>query len=657
MGLVRGSVRWLGWVALILNLTVYHGFAQTSRDNCERLEALGEECPTNVVPPEIPMLEDNFPRVGLDTPFIHTTFRSGNGIPEVAITPSKESGAISFNVSTPSGVFPILIQPVGPGISLTPAPPTEPRPFRPPSIFSAPLPVGSGARALGFAGAFTGIADDATAASWNPAGLIQLERPEISAVYRGTRVENKHTSNSDNFLVDEDDYDSYGLNYLAASIPFQLELFERNVVFSVNFQEAYDFESSFRARFRDRGQERITQSTDRVFAEQQIDQFVFAPDSALRTELEIVSEIETRSSSRLEQRIDTDVTADLRFKQEGIIDGFSVAAATELNTRFAVGVAINLYQDSTLDGGGIRSTTRSTFTATSKDNSQVTNRRATSGSFTAMATSIFGDQVLGVVQTEGDLDEVVDEQVSQSSDVRIVEGEFVEENEFDNVHGLNATLGARFVANKFLTLGISVDLPWSADSDQTRKVTTSSTTFNGSKTKVLGMSEETEIERNEVAFEFPFFATVGALMRWNWNFYTSLDVRFVDWSSFAYDVKGEGKINPLDGTPHGQNAIKDTWSARLGTEYLFQWDERKLEFPLRFGLVWEQRPALGDPDDYYGFSCGSGLAIGKDPGRFIFDIAYSYLRADDVQTVVPEQDSLSTDTVQHQLFVSVIKHF
>ena len=48
--------------------------------------------------------------------------------------------------------------------------------------FSSTLnPVGSGARATGMGGAFISVADDATAASWNPAGLIQLERPEVSA--------------------------------------------------------------------------------------------------------------------------------------------------------------------------------------------------------------------------------------------------------------------------------------------------------------------------------------------------------------------------------------------------------------------------------------------------------------------------------------------
>lgn len=40
--------------------------------------------------------------------------------------------------------------------------------------------MGSGARALGMGGAFIGIADDATSITWNPAGIAQLIRPEIS---------------------------------------------------------------------------------------------------------------------------------------------------------------------------------------------------------------------------------------------------------------------------------------------------------------------------------------------------------------------------------------------------------------------------------------------------------------------------------------------
>jgi hypothetical protein len=44
------------------------------------------------------------------------------------------------------------------------------------------LTLGSGARALGMGGAFLARADDATAASWNPAGLSYLRLPEVSLV-------------------------------------------------------------------------------------------------------------------------------------------------------------------------------------------------------------------------------------------------------------------------------------------------------------------------------------------------------------------------------------------------------------------------------------------------------------------------------------------
>jgi long-subunit fatty acid transport protein len=44
------------------------------------------------------------------------------------------------------------------------------------------LSLGSGARAFGMGGAFLARADDATAASWNPAGLSYLRRPELSIV-------------------------------------------------------------------------------------------------------------------------------------------------------------------------------------------------------------------------------------------------------------------------------------------------------------------------------------------------------------------------------------------------------------------------------------------------------------------------------------------
>lgn len=46
---------------------------------------------------------------------------------------------------------------------------------------SQPVAIGAGPRALGMGGAFSAVADDATAVTWNPAGLTQCESPEAAA--------------------------------------------------------------------------------------------------------------------------------------------------------------------------------------------------------------------------------------------------------------------------------------------------------------------------------------------------------------------------------------------------------------------------------------------------------------------------------------------
>jgi hypothetical protein len=45
------------------------------------------------------------------------------------------------------------------------------------------LRMGVGARALGMGGAFTAVADDATAAYWNPSGLVKIENIEATFMY------------------------------------------------------------------------------------------------------------------------------------------------------------------------------------------------------------------------------------------------------------------------------------------------------------------------------------------------------------------------------------------------------------------------------------------------------------------------------------------
>jgi long-subunit fatty acid transport protein len=72
--------------------------------------------------------------------------------------------------------------------------------------------LGVGARALGMGGAFLARADDATAASWNPAGLSYLRRPEVSIV-------GNHLRSTSDFSVDHTTGEATTLDFLAVTYP------------------------------------------------------------------------------------------------------------------------------------------------------------------------------------------------------------------------------------------------------------------------------------------------------------------------------------------------------------------------------------------------------------------------------------------------------
>ncbi len=91
-------------------------------------------------------------------------------------TPVKAAWALLLLVASLSSL-PVAAQ--------QPAPPQSERVFQDELDLqaNANFVQGSGARAFGMGGAFLARADDATAASWNPAGLSYLRAPELSFVY------------------------------------------------------------------------------------------------------------------------------------------------------------------------------------------------------------------------------------------------------------------------------------------------------------------------------------------------------------------------------------------------------------------------------------------------------------------------------------------
>jgi hypothetical protein len=98
---------------------------------------------------------------------------------------------------------------------------------------------GSGARALGMGGAFLARADDATAASWNPAGLSYLRLPELSVVFVGSALDTVHRE-IDLAITRDENGTSIAPDFIALTIPS-----ERGVVSGaaqLSFQRAFSFD-------------------------------------------------------------------------------------------------------------------------------------------------------------------------------------------------------------------------------------------------------------------------------------------------------------------------------------------------------------------------------------------------------------------------------
>jgi long-subunit fatty acid transport protein len=95
------------------------------------------------------------------------------------------------------------------------------------------LTLGSGARAYGMGGAFLARADDATAASWNPAGLSYLRVPEVSLVGVANSFDTERG-------VDYDRFDGKAIDFAAFTWPVALG--ETSGAVQVSYQRAISFD-------------------------------------------------------------------------------------------------------------------------------------------------------------------------------------------------------------------------------------------------------------------------------------------------------------------------------------------------------------------------------------------------------------------------------
>jgi hypothetical protein len=111
------------------------------------------------------------------------------------------------------------------------------------------LALGSGARAFGMGGAFLARADDATAASWNPAGLSYLRRPEFTVVGVRNSFLREPTGPGSRLL--EDRFAGNTLDFAAATYPVEIGLASGSL--QLSFQRVFSFQGDRTVRRTDQG--------------------------------------------------------------------------------------------------------------------------------------------------------------------------------------------------------------------------------------------------------------------------------------------------------------------------------------------------------------------------------------------------------------------
>ncbi len=401
---------------------------------------------------------------------------------------------------------------------------------------SSPNPVGSGARAIGMGGAFIAVADDATAASWNPGGLFQLKLPETSYVCSAFhRVEDNVFDESPESSGIQSVSGS-NINYLSAAYPFNY--WGRNMIISVNYQHLYDFSREWN--------------------------------------LPITLESE-----------ETSVVYTLDYQQEGSLSAFGIAYCIQIIPRFSFGFTLNLWED----------------TLSKNEWEEKTYER---GMFDEYEFELY---------------------------------------RYDRyaLSGFNFNLGILWRSfNDRLSIGAVLKSPFSAD---LKHEYTYSSVQPGQEIPISVSCMKHE------KMDMPISYGLGVTYRFSDEFMAAMDVYRTEWDDFIRtDAEGR-ETSPVTGLSPAESDIDPTHQVRMGAEYLFI--KPTYMVSLCGGLFYDPAPAMGEPDDYFGFSIGSGFQT----GQWNVDIAYQYRFGNRVGASVMQSLKFSQDVHEHTVYSSVIFHF
>jgi long-subunit fatty acid transport protein len=449
-------------------------------------------------------------------------------------------------------------------------------------------------------GAFIGVADDATAASWNPGGLIQLEMPEASIVLSAETLIEERTFSMNPGASGRYDISLYDVNYLSLAYPFAWR--NMNMVISLNYQTLYDF----------------NKKREYDYSFQDINTRTIETDDWIKN-------IETEESGPRKTSLET----------TGYLKTISPAFALQITPDISIGFTFNYYSPSL---GCKWETEYNDYY---------------DGIWTRIITT--NDKPPDLSTTT--------ETISEHSISRLVHHRYEFEfessaNPFDIFKKeASYNIGFLWSINQYFTLGGVYKAPFTAVVSYKEK---GYEEYGDQESVNIADPEDArqtsilyDIVINEKQeMEMPVSYGLGVAYRFSDLFSMDLDVYRTDWQNFLLRQADGREISLITGKEISESNTGPTYQVRIGAEYLFIIKERYI-VPVRGGIFYDPEPTEGDPEAFYGISIGSGITVGK----FVFDAAYQYRWGNEVRKIYVYQEEEFQDVKQHTVYASLIYHF
>ena len=226
--------------------------------------------------------------------------------------------------------------------------------------------------------------------------------------------------------------------------------------------------------------------------------------------------------------------------------------------------------------------------------------------------------------------------------------------------GFNVNLGFLWHANDNFTIGGVIKTPFNA------KIKHTSNKYENSVMMFDGISPETNQEgpiksSTDENMNMPMSYGLGCMYKMSDAFYLSGDVYRTDWNKFIYRNSVGDEKSPISGKKIDKSNIKPTTHIRIGGEYYHKIIKTGDVIRLRGGLFYDPVPAEENPDDFFGFSIGTGY-VKKNPyansdfydDLYSVDIAYQFRSGRDEGKSLMKSRGFSQKRNEHKIYISMI---